>query len=169
MDNFLVFAILPLIFSLSHGNIFKANITREGMHEKLLKIDFVRFCIVGASGFLLNFAILSFLYKGLGWPVFLSQLLAGEIALFSNFILHHTWTYKANKVNKTLLQLIIQFHLSSWIAIVGSAALVGSGVKWLHLSYIIALVISSAIALGWNFGWTKFVIWRHHHQEEIKE
>ena len=137
--------------------------------QRLLKFDFVRFCVVGASGFIINLIILSFLYKGLGWSIFLAQIIAAEIALFSNFLLHHTWTYKANQVDKSLLQLIIQFHLSSWVAIVGSAALVAGGVKWLHLGYFAALVISSAIALGWNFGWTKFVIWRHQHDKETKE
>jgi dolichol-phosphate mannosyltransferase len=136
--------------------------------RKLLKFDFVRFCVVGASGFLFNLALLSLFYKYAGWPLFWSQLLAAEIALFSNFILHHTWTYKANKVDKTLLQLIIQFHLSSWVAILGSAVLVNGGVRWLHLSYFLALVMSSAIALGWNFGWTKLVIWKHSHAEASK-
>lgn len=137
--------------------------------RKLLKIDFVRFCVVGASGFVLNLTILSLLYKGLELPLFFAQLIAAEIALFSNFVLHHAWTYKANKVSKTIPQLALQFHISSWIAIIGSAILVSGGVQWLHLSYFVALVISSVIALGWNFGWTKLVIWRHEGTVEIKE
>lgn len=127
---------------------------------RLLKFDFVRFCIVGASGFALNFTILTILYKYLDWPLFVSQLIAAEVSLFSNFILHHVWTYRANKVDKTVAQLLLQFHLSSWVAIIGSALLVSGGVSWLHLSYLLALVFSSALALGWNFGWSKFVIWK---------
>jgi len=93
--------------------------------------------------------------------VFVAQLLSGEVALFSNFILHHHWTYKGHNVSKTIGRLLVEFHITSWIAIVGSAALVTAGVSLLHLHYFVALVISSIIALGWNFGWTKFVIWRH--------
>ncbi len=128
--------------------------------RRLLKFDFVRFCIVGATGFVINFTLLTLFYKVFGWPLFWSQLIAAEISLFSNFLLHHTWTYKANKVDKTLLQLVIQFHVSSWAAILGSAFLVSGGVHWLHLGYLAALILSSVIALGWNFGWTKFVIWK---------
>jgi hypothetical protein len=27
-----------------------------------------------------------------------------------------------------------------------------------------ALVLSSGIALLWNFGWSKYVIWKHEHE-----
>jgi putative flippase GtrA len=34
-------------------------------------------------------------------------------------------------------------------------------VAGLHFEYLLALIISSAIALIWNFSLTKFVIWRN--------
>ena len=132
--------------------------------QSLLKIDFVRFCIVGGSGFVINTAILGVLYKRLGWPIFTAQLIAGEIALFSNFILHHNWTYKERRVKKPIRQLLIQFHVTSWVAIIGSAALVSGGVNILHIGYLLALIISSVIALGWNFLWSRFIIWKHYNE-----
>ena len=137
------------------------------MIQKFLKVDFVRFCLVGGTGFVINFVLLTLLYKILGLPLFLSQLIAGEVALFSNFLLHHNWTYKHKKTKKSITNLIVQFHVTSWMAIVGSAFLVSAGVHLLHLNYVIALILSSAIALLWNFGWSKFYIWRHHEHPEI--
>jgi len=142
--------------------------------RRLLKIDFVRFCIVGALGFVINFLLLSLLYKVLHSPLFIAQILAAEVALFSNFMFHHHWTYKANQVRKTITKLIVQFHATSWVAVVGSAAMVSFGVHVLHLSYGVALVLASATALFWNFGWSKFVIWRRHsdpskHDNESEE
>lgn len=134
--------------------------------QGLLKIDFVRFCIVGASGFLINFALLTLLYKTMDSPLFVAQILAAEVALFSNFLFHHHWTYKASKVRKTISTLIVQFHLTSWMAIIGSALIVSVGVQVFHLSYFIALMIASGTALFWNFGWSKFVIWRRHGGEK---
>lgn len=134
--------------------------------QRLLEVDFVRFCIVGASGFIINSILLTLLYRVAHWPLFIAQLIGGEIALFSNFMLHHNWTYRSKKVKKTIPELLLQFHLTSWAAIIGSAALVSGGVKYLHVGYLIALVISSVIALGWNFIWSKYVIWKHHHEEE---
>ncbi|HSX16776.1 MAG TPA: GtrA family protein [Patescibacteria group bacterium] len=130
--------------------------------RRLLKSDFIRFCIVGALGFVINFIILTLLYKVLGSPLFISQIIAAEIALFSNFMFHHHWTYKASKVRKTLTKLIVQFHLTSWVAVIGSALIVSAGVNILHLHYFPALVISAGLAMMWNFGWSKFVIWRKH-------
>jgi dolichol-phosphate mannosyltransferase len=126
----------------------------------LLKVDFVRFCIVGAIGFAINLAILTLLYRTFHSPLIVSQLIAGEIALFSNFLFHHHWTYRANKVRKAISVLIVQFHVTSWMAIIGSALMVTAGVEILDLNYFMALVLSSATALLWNFGWSKFVIWR---------
>ena len=133
--------------------------------ERLLQHQFVRFCLVGGLGFLINLALLTLFYKMLGWPSFIAQLLAGEVALFSNFMLHHTWTYKGHGVKKSIIHLLIQFHATSWIAIVGTALIVSSCIKFLHMPYVIALVISSAIALVWNYVWTKYVIWRKHEHQ----
>lgn len=140
----------------------------KSVHGKLIKIDFVRFCIVGASGFFINLGLLTVLYGQLGAPLFVAQLISAEVALFSNFILHHNWTYKSKNVTKSVPNLLTQFHATSWAAIVGSAVMVTVGVRYLELNYFVALVISSAVALAWNFFWTKFVIWRHHH-DEVKE
>ena len=137
--------------------------------ERLLKIDFVRFCIVGGTGFLINFAFLGGLHRIFHVPIPIAQFVGAEIALFSNFILHQHWTYKRNKVNKDIGTLIIQFHATSWPAILGSTLMVSAGVKVFHLREVVALVISSVIALGWNFGWSKYVVWRDVSSKDIPE
>lgn len=136
----------------------------RGQGDRLIKIDFIRFCIVGTLGFVINFVLLTLLYKVLGIHVFIAQLISSEVALFSNFILHHNWTYKHKVTKKTVKNLLIQFHMSSWTAIIGSALIVAGGVRLLHMHYLAALIIASAVGLVWNFAWTKFVIWRHHHE-----
>lgn len=102
-------------------------------------------------------------------PVFLAQLISAEVALFSNFILHHHWTYKHNKIHKSVSTLLVQFHMSSWPAILGSAVMVSAGERLLHLSNLVALAFSSVVALAWNFAWSKFVIWRDVKGSEIEE
>ncbi len=127
---------------------------------RLLEIDFIRFCIVGGTGFVINFSLLTLLHKYLGLYIFFAQLIGAEIALFSNFLLHHHWTYKRNKVNKTILSLVIQFHATSWAAVLGSALMVTFFVRVLSLTNLLALAVSSIIALFWNFFWSKFVVWK---------
>jgi putative flippase GtrA len=126
----------------------------------LLKIDFVRFCIVGGTGFIINFAILTILTRSLDTPIFVAQFVGAEIALFSNFMLHHHWTYKGHGAEKSISKLIVQFHASSWPAIIGSTLMVTAFEKLLDFDNLMALAVSSAVALLWNFGWTRYVIWR---------
>ena len=135
----------------------------------LLKIDFIRFCIVGGTGFVINFIVLLVLGYLFNLPIFFAQLIGAEIALASNFTLHHNWTYRSNKVHKSIWTLIVQFHASSWPAIVGSALMVHAGVRYLHLSDVMALAATAPISLVWNFGWSKFIIWKNITPKEVEE
>jgi putative flippase GtrA len=137
--------------------------------RRLLRIEFIRFCIVGGTGFVINFILLFLLKDVLTIPVFIAQLLSAEAALFSNFKLHHHWTYKTHHVTKSGRSLLVQFHLTSWPAILGSALMVTAGETLLHLNNFAALIVSSVISLGWNFAWSKFVVWKDTTPEEIKE
>ncbi len=130
--------------------------------RKILKVDFVRFCIVGGIGFLVNFLLLTLLYKILSIPLFIAQLISAEIALFGNFLLHHNWTYKEKRSAKTVKTLLIQFHASSWAAILGTAIIVSVCVNHFKMDYIVALALAGVAALFWNFVWSKYVIWRDH-------
>ncbi len=141
--------------------------TRAKLHH-LFKIDFVRFCIVGGLGFFINLALLTLFKVGFGLPIFLSQLLAAEIALFCNFMLHHHWTYRAARVDKSIPALILQFHMSSWPAIIGSAMMVTAAHNLLGLNNVWALAVSSMVALGWNYFWSKFIIWKNVTEKEVE-
>ncbi len=140
--------------------------TREQV-KRLLRIDFIRFCIVGGTGFVINLVILSLLHRYVGMPIFFAQLIAAEIALFSNFMLHHHWTYKHHKVRKKLPNLLLQFHATSWPAILGSASMVSVFEHFLHFNEVASLATSSLIALFWNFGWSKYVVWRKVTEKDI--
>lgn len=137
--------------------------------ETLLKLDIIRFCIVGGTGFVINLMILVALGHLLRLPVFLAQMIGAEIALFSNFMLHNTWTYKARKTKKSFVRLLVGFHTVTWPAIIGSAIMVSVGVRILHLSKLFALVVSSAIALVWNFLWSKYIIWRDTSPKDVEK
>ncbi len=128
--------------------------------DRLLKIEFIRFSIVGGTGFVINFIFLVSLRHLFNLPVFFAQLIGAEVALFYNFILHDRWTYKKHNVHKSIKRLLIQFHISSWPAILGSSIMVSLLERYVHLGNLYALALSSAVALLWNFGWTRYVIWK---------
>lgn len=115
---------------------------------------------MGTLGFIINFVLLTVLYKWLGLPIIIAQIIASELSLFNNFMFHQYWTYRHDSAKKPFSRLIIQFHITSWVAIIGSTVLVSFMVGILHMDYVLALIISSGIALFWNFFWTRFAIWR---------
>jgi dolichol-phosphate mannosyltransferase len=134
---------------------------------KLLKIDFIRFCIVGGTGLTINLIILVLLSKVFGVGIFVAQLIGAEIALFSNFMIHDAWTYKHHRVEKKKHHMFVQFHLTTWPAILGSALMVTLFEKLFNFSDIVSLAISSLITLLWNFFWSKYVIWRKVTDKEV--
>jgi putative flippase GtrA len=113
--------------------------------------------------------ILVLLHNLFSFNIFLAQLIAAEVALFSNFILHHNWTYKHNKVKKSIVTLLIQFHATSWPAILGSAVMVSIFESVFGFNEFLSLIGSSLIALFWNFGWSKYVVWRRVTEKQIQE
>ena len=123
--------------------------------------------MVGGLGFLINLVVLTSLHSLFKLSITLSQLIGSEVALFSNFLLHNTWTYKKNTVTKSFWSLFVQFHATSWPAIIGSTVMVSAFVNYMHMSGIEALVLASAIALLWNYAWSKYVIWRDISKGEI--
>ena len=134
------------------------NLEKITRYIDVAKNSIGKFVLVGGLGFIVNFVILSVLYRVFSLPILPSQLVAAEIAILSNFYFHNTWTYK-DAVRDSIVKRVLEFHITSWL---GSAmttvilvVLVDRG-----FNYIFALVIGAVVALIWNFCWTRFVIWR---------
>lgn len=135
-----------------------SHIRKLADYLRLIKKSLARFVVVGGVGFVINFAILTILYKILDVKLLPAQLIGAEVAILSNFYLHNSWTYK-DAVKDSIAKRITEFHLSSWVGsgltTITLVVLVDRGVQ-----YIVALVIGAVIALVWNFFWTRFIIWK---------
>lgn len=129
--------------------------------DQLLKIDFIRFGIVGSIGFLVSICLL-YVYDDIaGLPLFLAFLLSNEGGLLSNFAFHENWTYKhLDHKGKSLPKKLLNFHLSSWS---GIAIIVVTGmlcVKVLGFNKYTGQAVGSGIAMFWNFFWTRYFIFK---------
>ncbi|SRR6266496_2160286 len=140
----------------------------KGMFIALLEQDFARFLVVGLFGFAANLAILTLLYKILHLPIFIAQLISAEVSMLASFFFHNFWTYQARS-NKTISQLIVQFHFSSWAGMLLNTAIVSAMVLWVHQNYVFALVMASLLVMFWNYFWTKFYIWRNLQQPDSED
>ncbi len=120
----------------------------------------VKFLAVGALGFVINFVLLYLLHSKLRLNLLISQLIAAEAAVLSNFFWHDHWTYK-NRQKNSFGKRLTQFHASAWIGSGIATVVLLIAVDIFKINYLIGLVIGSGIALIWNYIWTNFVIWKH--------
>ena len=135
----------------------------KNSRDKLLKIDFFRFLVVGSVGFIVTAVLLKLLHGNLKIDIVIATLIAGEGGLISNFIFHQNWTYKHHDhSHKSLRKKLLHFHMSSWSGVIIITIIETVFVKVFKTEYIIALVIASAVTLFWNFFWTRYFIFNGH-------
>jgi hypothetical protein len=127
--------------------------------NKMLKIDFVRFGLVGSVAFTVNYLFLSLFFRLLKVEIIVSQIFAGEIALLVNFSLHNYWTYK-NHEHISFYKKLFNFHLTSLAGQVIILTIEIVAVKLLKIHYGISLIIASSVAMIWNFIWTKYYVFK---------
>ncbi len=60
--------------------------------------SFIRYIIVGGIGFVLDFGILYVLYRKMGFPIWLGQMISAESAIVSNFILNNYWSFSHKQI-----------------------------------------------------------------------
>ena len=120
-------------------------------------LRFVRFCIVGGSGVLINMGALWLLHVRLGFNLGRSSVIAISLAILSNFLWNNFWTFQTQG---------IQAHrLTKFIII----SLVGMAINIAVLHFLVALgaqlmprvsserfvmpanLIGIIAATGWNF------------------
>lgn len=141
-------------------NFNKQELKAYKLAHKLLKTDFIRFCVVGSVGFTVNLICLTILHGLLKMHITPAQLISAEIALLSNFTLHNIWTFKDHNHHHSFWNRLVRFHMSTWAGVLITVVIVSIGVEKFSLNYLVSLVIASAVALFWNFLWTKFFIFK---------
>jgi len=105
---------------------------------------FLKFCIVGLSGILVNEGFLWFLTEFAGIFYLLSSLIAIELSIISNFILNDIWTFKKERKGHVFKR-FLKFNFTRVVA-----SIINFGLLWLltsmGMNYLIANLIGVAIA-----------------------
>jgi putative flippase GtrA len=118
---------------------------------------YVRFGIVGASGIVVDMAVLFILSdpKMLALNLSLGKALAAEVAVINNFIWNETWTFGDVSVSKKFgarLKRLVKFNLICLAGIGLSILLLNLQVRFLVMNVYLANLIAIVIASVWNFG-----------------
>lgn len=129
------------------------------------KQRFLKFGIVGGTGFIVNFVGLELL-KRVGLSTYFATLLATEAAIISNFIFNNVWTFK-DKIITSFRDLVIQFlkfNFASLFAVIVQPFIVTGAVhlfgdtSFVHfLALIFALVF---VVVPYNYVVYNLFIWR---------
>lgn len=121
----------------------------------------LRFTIVGGSAFVLDSAVMSFLFYIIGWPLFVSRILSITTSLLASWYSHRHWTFDSGRKRRRGRQLASYAFMQILAALINFAIfwfLVLSGGLWaeypvaaIAVASIILMVISFLISYGWIF------------------
>lgn len=123
---------------------------------------FIKFCVVGTIGFIINTVILE-LFVWLGMHPTVGSIVGAEVAIVSNFMLNNVWTFQSQKITgrMNLGKKFIKFNGTSLGAIAIQAGTVSAGTLIAGVaSYRIFYGIGVAVGLIWNYIMYSRVIWK---------
>jgi putative flippase GtrA len=81
------------------------------------RIRFLRFCVVGAIGAIVDFGVANLLHVVFGAPLVLAGTISFICAILSNFTWNRFWTYPDSR-SKPIVRQLIEFSLVSIIGLV---------------------------------------------------
>ena len=93
--------------------------------------SFIKFCLVGGIGFIIDFSAAYAFIHILHLPKVISNMMSAEIAIISNFLLNNYWSFAHKKISKSskILLSLLKFNMVSS----GSVFIQGAGM-WLALA-----------------------------------
>ncbi len=131
-----------------------------GLQEGAMR--FVKFGLVGLSGVLVNEGLLWLLTENFGLHYLLSDAIAVETAIITNFVLNDIWTFRDRRTpgNKSLLGRGLKFNLVSLGGFGINIAILWSFTEVVGINYLISNLIGIAGATLWNFTINTLWTWR---------
>lgn len=126
------------------------------MNKGELIRKFFKFAFVGATGILVNSAILFILYKYLNIPLLIASAMAVEAAIASNYYWNNQWTFKEKSVS---LPRFVKFNLVSLGGLVITTGVLFILVQYAGIYFMLANLVGISLATLWNFGLNLIWTW----------
>jgi dolichol-phosphate mannosyltransferase len=141
------------------------HLTRIRIH--LLKNStFLRFCMVGASGTLIDTTMLFLLSdpRTLNWSLTGSKIIAAELALTNNFIWNDLWTFgkfcSRQNTFRQRARRFLKFNLLCSVGIILNLIILNIGFKVFHVNRYIANLSAIFVVTFWNYNTNRKLSWR---------
>jgi dolichol-phosphate mannosyltransferase len=134
--------------------------------EFLRSSRFVRFCLVGLSGAIVDMSALFALSDPamLGWGLTRSKLIAAELAIINNFLWNDAWTFgdlaARQQTFRQKLRRLAKFNVVCGIGLVLNVVLLNLQFNLLGMNRYVANAIAIGIVTGWNYILNLRLAWR---------
>jgi len=112
---------------------------------------FLKFCIVGLIGTIINEGILYILTSKLNLVYFYSGAIAIETSIITNFLINNYWTWKSRETNQSFFKKLLKYNMVSIIALIINLGVLISFTEILKINYLISNLIGIILATGINF------------------
>lgn len=127
------------------------------------KKRFIKFGVVGATGFAVNFIFIR-LFRSFGIPEFGVWFLATELAIVNNFVFNNLWTFKDKEIHgiKSLFLKFAQFNLTSAGALVIQSIMgpIGTFIVGKEYDFLVLAFVVVFMVLPYNYFMYTRVIWK---------
>lgn len=151
---------LNFLKHLSHLAWFEGNIKR-----------FLKFCIVGASGFCVNLGLLAIFVEVAGMHKVWAQIPSYQISILTNFMFNEFWTFSDRRTPglKSFLIRAVKFNLVSQVGWGINISVYYVALNVAGIYYIVSQIIAIAVAMMWNFFSNLIWTWRQKQGEALAE
>ncbi len=136
--------------------------------KEVLTGTFGKFLVVGGIGFILQLIVYRFMISFTNLPLGISNLLAAQLAIFSNYNLNNLWTFKHAKSTNffSYFKKMLAFFATSNIGVLFiQSGLIQLGELLFGRKYplpYIYFVVATGVLLVYNFTVYSLVIWKKH-------
>ncbi len=125
---------------------------------------FLRFGVVGLSGVFVDNGVLYVLRDLLNWELTRSLIVAGELAIISNFLWNDFWTFgdisKRQPGNRQRLKRLLKFNVICLMGLIMKVLLVNAMFNVFGMNQYLANLIAIAAVTMWNFWINTKLSWR---------
>lgn len=148
------------------SKVIVMQVTRISLKDKIfnrLNNRFLKFCVVGASGIMVNICLLWALTEKIGLYYLISSAIGIEISIFTNFILNDGWTWKdvGGKRVKDKLNRGAKYNVICAAGLVINMTILWSMTELFGVNYLISNIFGITGAILWNFHVNDTVTWKN--------
>lgn len=119
------------------------------MIDSTLIVKFLKFCVVGCSGMVVDFGTTWLCKEKIGWNKYLSNSLGFILAATNNYLWNRLWTFRSDNPD-----IPVEYGKFFLIAAIGLG--INNFVLWLlheklNLNFYLAKLFAIAVVTIWNF------------------